>query len=198
MASEVGIANSALRKIGAKVITSFDDGSPSANFISDRYEDARDELLRMHPWNFAVKRDALARLTDAPEFEFTYYYALPDDWLRTLGVFDNDAGTGVTPYQEETNKIAANTEQIYLRYVARIKDPNEMPPDFRETLACLLAMDAAINLANSGAFYDRMKDAFDQRLMTAKSTDALANRGGRLARGSWVTRRARSQVDWPE
>lgn len=197
MASEVGIANSALRKVGAKVIVSFTDGTPSANFISDRYATARDELLRLHPWNFATKRAELARSSDVPAFEFSYFYTLPTDWIRTLNAFDSDAGTGSLNFKEESGTIAANSEDVFLHYVYKVTDPNVMTSDFREALSCLLAMDAATSLASSNALYDRMEKAFETRLMTAKSTDAMANRGGPFPKGTWVTRRSRSQSGWP-
>src|SRR3990172_10813312 len=124
MASEIEIANSALRKIGADTITSFDQGTPSANFMDDRFDGARDELLRLHPWNFATKREELAREATAPEFEFNYFYTLPSDWIRSNGVFDSDAGIRGVLYSEEDNKIACNAEQVFLKYVYQCTDPN--------------------------------------------------------------------------
>lgn len=198
MPSEIDIANSALRKIGAETITSLDQGSPSANFMDDRFDEARNELLRMHPWNFATKRAELAREETAPAFEFTYFYTLPADWMRTLYAFDNDAGVGHFDYAEENGKIAANSEQVFLLYVYRCEDPNLMTADFREALAWRLAMDAATGLANSAGLFDRMAEGFERTLAAAKSTDAQSHRARPLPRGSWVTSRSRSQASWPE
>jgi hypothetical protein len=197
MASEVGIGNSALIKIGKATIVSFDEGSPGANFINNRYTDCRDELLRMHPWNFAMARAALARLAEVPAFEYSYFYQLPTDWMRTIGAFDNDTGKGHLDYQEEDGMLATNAESVYLKYVYKVTDPNAMTPDFREALAYRLAIDGAISLASSNTMHDRMKLRFDDALITAKSTDALANRATPLPRGSWVTRRSRAQSSWP-
>ena len=198
MASEIEIANSALRKVGADTITSFDQGSPSANFMDDRFDETRNELLRLHYWNFATKRAQLARESTAPAFEYTYFYTRPSDWVRTVRAFDNDAGTGHFDYREENGKIACNSEQVFLAYIYLCEDPNAMTADFREALAWRLALDVAPSLANSAGMFDRMQMGFEAALMAAKSADALANRSRGLPRGSWVTSRSRSQASWPE
>ena len=198
MTSTVDIANSALRKIGAGIITSFSQVTPSANFINDRYDECRLELLRGHNWNFAKKRALLGRLSDEPAFEFNYFYQPPDDWVRTVRVHDNDTGKGHIAYQEEGNRIAANSEDVYLLYIADVIDPNLMTPDFREALAFRIAMDGAVSLAASNALFDRMAGSFDNAILKASSTNAFGDRAQPLPRGSWVTSRSRSQSSWPE
>ena len=53
MASETGIINSALRKLGATRIVNRTDGSVSANIADDLFNDVRDRMLRSGKWNFA-------------------------------------------------------------------------------------------------------------------------------------------------
>ena len=36
-------------------------------------EEISDEILRGHPWNFAMARAKLARATETPEFGFSYF-----------------------------------------------------------------------------------------------------------------------------
>jgi len=50
------ICNSALLKIGASTIVSLSDSSVEAEACNEQYTKLRDELLRSHPWNFAMKR----------------------------------------------------------------------------------------------------------------------------------------------
>lgn len=189
MASEVGIANAALRLIGENTITSFTDGSPEANFIADRYEEVRDSLLRSHNWNFAVKRRKLAQLSASPAFGWDYQYQLPSDWLRTVSVHDNDAGVGALNYREENGKLLTNAPEVYLRYVARVTDPNLMPPDFREALAYRLAVEGAITLVQSTTVWDRMERRATEMIKRARSSDALGDHPEPLQQGSWITRR---------
>ena len=58
--SEVAICNSALIKIGAAEITSLSDVNKRAQLCNEQYSKLRDELLRSHPWNFAIARKVLS------------------------------------------------------------------------------------------------------------------------------------------
>ena len=193
MASEVGIANSCFRKIGSKnKIGTFDEGTAAANFASDRYAELRDELLRSHPWNVATKRAKLAKLSTGPTVPADWnYFQLPSDHLRTVQIFDNDAGVGSVQYYEEDGKISAGREELWTTYIFQLTDPNQMTPDFREALAYKMAVEAAIDLVASRALSERMEDRFDKALLKATSTDAQSDGPRQLPRGSWVTERFR-------
>lgn len=190
MATEVGIANAALRRLGATRIASFTDGSKSANCVLDFYEETRDELLRSHPWNFARSRQKLAQLATAPAFGFDYAYGLPSDWMRTVAVHDNDAGEGTIEYSEEIQGgqgvILASSSAVYLSYVAFISDPNRMPADFRKALSRLLATAMAIDLTKSNTIRSECDDEAKSLVRRAKSTDAQGSSPVRRPQGSWA------------
>lgn len=57
------ICNSALTKIGAATISSISDTNKRALLCNEQYAKLRDDLLRSHPWNFAIKRAYLAKDT---------------------------------------------------------------------------------------------------------------------------------------
>jgi hypothetical protein len=190
--SEVDISNSCFRKIGVRQkIGSFDEGTPAANFAADRYEELRDELLRAHSWNFAMKRAALAQVATDPVFEYDRAYQLPSDWLRTVRVFDNDAGAGYIDYREEDGKILASREALWLLYVYEVTGPNAMTPDFREALAYKMAIEAAVDLVGSRNLSETMEVRFEKSFVKAMGTDAQSDGPRRLPRGTWVTRRFR-------
>lgn len=192
MASEVGICNSALAKIGVGSdgrISSLTEGSRNANVCNEQYAKLRDALLRSHKWNFATARAKLARLADTPVFEFDYKYQLPTDWIRIIAVHDNDNGIGRVHYKIEGRTLLCDAEDIYLRYIKRATDPNDMPPDFRETLATLLARDLAIPIAQSNTLKQDMKDDFKRAARRARSTDAIEDTPEAMPEGSWITAR---------
>jgi hypothetical protein len=56
MAESVTIANAALVHLGGQLITALTDTSREAKFCNERIAKARKAVLRMHPWNFAMKR----------------------------------------------------------------------------------------------------------------------------------------------
>ena len=54
------ICNSALIKIGASKIAALSDTNKRAILCNEQYPKLRDDLLRSHPWNFAIKRKVLS------------------------------------------------------------------------------------------------------------------------------------------
>lgn len=187
MASEVGICNSALTKIGAGRIVALDDGSKNANACAELYPKLRDDLLRRHAWNFACVRLKLARLAAAPAFGYAYAYQLPSDWLRTVAVYEDDAGQALAEYRVEGRTILSSAEALYIVYVRAVGDPNDMPSDFREALASMLACDLAVPIAQSSSLRQEMDQAFRDALARAKSVDAVEDCPERLPDGAWVT-----------
>jgi len=193
MPGETDVMNQALREIGASPIVARTDGSPSANAVDDIYDDIRDDLLRAHNWNFATKRVKLARTTLDPGFEFDYAYALPADWLRTISVHANDAGHGTVLHRMELigtqRAIVASANDIWLRYVAKITDPNLMAADFRRALAYSLAEPLAIVLASSNTLRQLMEEKAKKKLGAARSADAQGAFPELRPRGSWASSR---------
>lgn len=189
MASEVAICNSALSKIGAAAIVSMTEGTRNANACNRQYAILRDALIRAHEWNFAIKRVKLAQLSGTPVSEFDFQYQMPSDWLRTVDVTDNDAGLGTVEYRIEGRIILSDANELWLRYVRQVTDPNEMPPDFREALAFMLGADLAVPIAQSNTLRQQMRDEFKSNLRTAKSTDGMEDYPVRMPEGSWVTER---------
>lgn len=190
MASVVGIVNSGLSKVGAKsFITSFTDGSPNADPAARLYEPVRDDLLRAHNWNFAVKRAKLAQSSTTPAYEYDYAYALPADWLRTMKVHSNEDGAGDVQYRIEGRFVLSDSNDIYLTYVSQVTDPNIMTADFRELLALALAVEFAIPVANSSAMRERLETTLSKRMRRVRASDAIEDYPERVPDGSWVTSR---------
>jgi len=193
------LLNVSLRRIGATPIVSLTDGSESANAADDIYTEVRDDLLRSHPWNFATKRIKLAQSATAPTFEFDYAYPLPSDWLRTISVHDNDAGHGTVLYRMEQvndqNSIVVSSNEIWLRYVSQVTDPNIMTADFRNALEFVLARDLAIPLASSNSLEERMSVKADRAIARARSTDGMGSFPELRPRGSWASSRSGRRRD---
>src|SRR5690606_26204755 len=115
-----------------------------ARAANAQYEKLRDEVLRAHPWNFAVARQRLVRLSEAPPFGYAWQYQLPSDSLRVLALND---GRGA--YEIEGRRLLTDDETADLVYVRGVTDPNEYDSIFREALACRVSADLAYRLANS-------------------------------------------------
>ena len=75
--SSIDLCSRALLKIGASSIASFDEGTAEAEIAASLYPVVRDAMLSVHPWNFAITRQVLARLLDKPTSDFSHAFQLP-------------------------------------------------------------------------------------------------------------------------
>lgn len=161
--SVTSICNSGLSKLGQKTIASIDENSVAAKLCKEQYEKLRDEVLRDHPWNFAIKRQLLSQGT-APVFGYTYAYTLPSDYLRAVGVYSTtDEDDKIEPYQEESGFLLADEATMYLKYIYRCSDTTKYDVTFREALALRLAAEFAIPLTQStekAAFFEEKYRAY--------------------------------------
>ncbi len=198
MPAETDIINVALRLIGADTISALDDGSHNANVAGVFYEEIRDQLLRAHPWNFATKRVKLAQSATAPVFGYDHAYRMPADWLRTISVHADDAGVSTIQHTvEQVNDgtaIVTSVDHVYLRYVARITDPNRMTPDFRRALEYSLAAAMAVPIAGSNTLRSDTSRTASQTLAQARSTDGMGATPEQRPRGSWARSRGRGVI----
>jgi hypothetical protein len=93
MASEVTICNLALGHIGDSATVSSlypPEGSPQAEHCARLYPLARNTMLEMSPWGFAMRRSTLAQV-DNPSSQWLYAYAMPSNVVNVLSVLANDA-----------------------------------------------------------------------------------------------------------
>ena len=77
----VSISNRALTFLGAQPITSLDDDTKEARACKRMFEQSRNQVLRGHPWNFAMKRVELAADTTSPVWGKTNAFSWPSDCL---------------------------------------------------------------------------------------------------------------------
>jgi len=193
MASEVSIVNTALQLIKhSKQITSLTSGTKEANAAELIYDEMRDLCLDMHHWNFATRRVKLAQLAEdeAPAFQWDHAYQLPADFIRVISIHEHDHGEDQIPYRIEGFRIVTDADDIYLRYVARVEDPNQMPPTFRRALAKIIAAQLATALSSSVTLSKELFSQFhDQDLPFAKSTDAIQNMADQLPESDFIMAR---------
>lgn len=190
MATIVGIVNRALDELGATPIVALTEGSSNANLASRNYDQVRDAVLRAHPWNFASARLKLARLATAPVSGFNYAYQLPADFIRVIAVWDNDGDVGTVRYRLEGDKrLLSDAEEIYLKYVQRITDPNAMSADFRDAVSLRLAVAMSLAITNSRQIREELSTASRRQEMAARSVDSIEDYPEEFPADTWVTER---------
>ncbi len=169
MASDVGIVNSALSKLGEEPILSFTDDTTAGRLANRTYEEIRDSMIAEHPWNFASQRASLAAEGTSPEWGFDNQYPLPTDFLRLLDVSNSTH----LEYRVENKRILTDIDSpLKILYLRKITDANAMPPTFREALAARLAQEWAIPLTQNATLQGNMAQLYTRKFSLARAVDA--------------------------
>lgn len=119
-ASVVSICSNASLMLGGHPIADLNEPTDRARLASNLFEPVRDYVLRLHPWNCAIRRVSLAPLLDSPEFDFAYQYQLPSDYVRTLSVGESGAEWA---FKIESGKLLTDCNPLLLRYIFRNENP---------------------------------------------------------------------------
>lgn len=182
MPSVIDICNSALDKVGQTPIMSLTDGNKAAKLCNRNWPLVRDKVLRACGWNFAIKRAVLAPSVTAPAWGFGASFPLPTDLLRLVDVLDHTTDE----YQVEGRSILANGSALYIRYVARVEDPNVYDSMFCESAALALAVELCEPMTQSTSKLQALVSLYDDSIAVAKSADAQENPPARFEEDSWI------------
>lgn len=210
MPTDTELVNTALRKAGARRVPSISSSVGSAGIAADVLVNERDDMLRADTWNFATTRAHLAQLATLPVFEFQFAFGLPSDCIRVVSVSDNSAGSGTVKYKLETiqqpdstfvHAILSDANDLYLRYIRSVTDPNQMSPDFRNLLVLRMAKIFAVGVAASNTLRAAIDADLQKAVREAGSIDGIEDYPDRMPEGNWATsRRARGWMrdsGWP-
>ena len=128
--SAVAICNLALARLGQKPITSIETPTgANADLCALHYPMTRRALLRgPRVYNFAKKYARLTKsATEIPAFGFASAFALPNNFLRLLGIGDvtinNDTPAGLYDlvngfiYTDERDGVGINVDTINFYYI---------------------------------------------------------------------------------
>jgi hypothetical protein len=144
--TSVSICSDALLLLGAKPISSFNEGTDEASVCDRLYPDLRDSLLTIYPWSFGMKKVQLSRLITAPSSVWKYAYQLPGDRLNRPRAVYNSATPGA-PVQKDWeiqgDTLLTNLLEVHIDY--QFQTPEYAMPKYfvqllKYTMAWHLAM----------------------------------------------------------
>lgn len=147
--SKIEICNFALAQIGCNRITGLDDGSASAQLLSDFYDMIRRAILREFPWSFADSIKKLSVVND-DVVGYEYEYGYPTKCVAIKRIFDKDTGEDERFNAEfdikydpdnDIKAIFTNRESAYAQYTADIEDVTLFDSLFCEAFGYRLAME---------------------------------------------------------
>lgn len=202
MASVVQICNMALSHIGSSArVTSINppDGTVEAGHCATFYELARTELLEPGNWRFALKRAALATVTN-DSTAWAYAYALPSDCMRamriltladSLTVFNQDerqfapSDRGSAEFDLEGTTLRTNVPDAVLLYTRDVTDTTQFTPSFCTAFGYLLSSYLAgpVVKGNEGA---KLGDSMRQRAMAVASVSTTASANASRATTEYI------------
>lgn len=126
--SVIGIWNMALGFIGTRTVGAEDENTQEAIQCKLFWDNARRQVLRDYPWNFAQRRALLANIA-LPiewEFEYNYAYSLPNDCLKASKVWDAGRSEMVFSIAHNTEFgitcLLTNANKALLAYTADVKN----------------------------------------------------------------------------
>jgi hypothetical protein len=198
MASQVGIANRALTKVGETRILSLADDVEAARVIFSLWDIVRDAELRARNWNFSIARASLAALVAAPAWGFVRQFQLPSDCLRVVQVDEFFPGPSMSDYrnkseavyQIEGGRILTDlAAPLPIRYVSRVEDTGSWDAMFAEVFACRLAVEVCERLTQSNTKRQIAWDEYQQAMRAAVRSDAIENPPEPLPDDSWILSR---------
>jgi hypothetical protein len=173
MSTAVSICSQALLMLGKEPIADFNEGSDRAKYCSNLYPMVRDQLLRKHFWNCAIKRVLLSPSTTPPAFGFSAQFPLPSDFLRVYEV--GMPGRVVMDFQIENRMILANATALPLRYVWRNENEATWDASLVHVATVHMAAVLAYPITQSTSLRDSMMSDAARALREAKSIDGQEN-----------------------
>lgn len=159
-------------------VSSFDEGTQEANIFSEIYDGWAREVLAMHPWAFARKRDQLARSVKT-QAGWKYLYPIPTEALCVFAVYNSDQPNSppVRRYEivsdAEGEYIATNEEFCYCLYTF-YKTEARWPGWFVAFAKYSLAALAALPISDDDNLAAQMS-------VMAYGTPSEGGRGGKFA-----------------
>jgi hypothetical protein len=146
----LSICSDALLMLGAKPISSFDEGTDEASVANRLYPDIKDQALLMYPWSFSFKKTSIARLITTPINEYRYEYQLPGDRLTSPRAIYDTSATNIPPRKEYRiigDKLLTDYEQVYIDYQYSVPE-FEMPSYFVQLLKYMMTWHLALPITD--------------------------------------------------
>jgi len=176
-ASWTQICNRALGRLGGDTITDLSDGTKSAEYCGRFLPEAVEHVLGQWDFKFTRRRQQLAMNAEQPAFGWKYQYNYPVDCIRLVHVYSEQPSEDIDypPYQVENGKILTDAEELYIIYIARPDDPNQMPQSVRKAISTHLAYLLATPLTSNEQLIALIAAESQAAIERAKKEDAEMN-----------------------
>lgn len=169
MLTAIAACSLALVKVGARTISSLDDGTEEAEVSAAIYGPTRDALLSSYPWVFATKLAGLARLVTAPDADWQSAYQLPVDVLVLRSVGRSGHSDNI-PFEVRQTQLLTDSDEALVQYTFRPAEA-ATPPYFDDALVARLAAELVIPLTDSTTRFDMLFRVAEAKQRAAQRAD---------------------------
>ena len=178
--TKLDVVNVALGRLGEQVLNDYDEQNATGRTVRRFWDQARQEVLRVHDWNFAIKRAKLPELATAPLFNWENAYQLPNDFLRLVSFNGIELSELPTRFEIEGDQLLTDQDTAQIRYVYDVEDIARWDSLSTKALAIKLAADMAMTFKSSVTLLDRLTQEYEGlTAQVARRVDANESRGFR-------------------
>lgn len=170
MPSKTSIANEALLALEMRPVASFDAAEGSVlEAMRAVWDQARDDALSDHPWNFALRwyRDqAAVAAASNPSPEWSYAYAIPADAVKVERLY------GGAAFEVLDGHVCTDAPgPLHIQCIRRVPQIGKWSVWFAKAMAHHLALKCIKLSSGSEAVRANIKALKDEALAGARSTD---------------------------
>lgn len=193
----------ALTMLGQQPITALTESNNRATMANARYADVRDSVLRAHPWNCAVKRDALTKRADqAPDWGYTTTFNLPSDFIRLVDTeyptqkYSIEAGNeGDVTSDANDLVLLSDASEMNIRYIYQLTTVAKMDDTLKHAIAIRLASELALAITGDSGKEQFLLQKYNQFLVQAQWEDSVqSNTTDTIHGGLWLESRYNNDV----
>ena len=164
--SPVTILNEALAFLGEDLLLTFPEKTPQSDACEVHYSLVKVRELTKFPWNEAITRVKLTRLSATPASEFAYAYAYPNDCLRILNMYPN-----CVEWKREGQTIVAHESTLEARYIRDIPE-GEMSATLAAVISARMAFMLALKITERPEKLQAAQIWYDSALKDARFLDS--------------------------
>ena len=189
MADKIDIINMALRRISEQPINALDEGSESANVISDIYDISLEYEIRSFPYTWAQKTQELARIDEEAPPDYASAFQLPSDYLKIVEILtpakvyeiavssdDYRLSTNNMQWEIREGKLYYNSDTITIKYLALETNTVKWDSSFVDAFAWRLASEAAPSITDNNRLIDRADRMYAMKIDMARSSNGSESR----------------------
>lgn len=194
MMTKIDVVNMAYGRLNMESVASLDDNSPQAEAAAEIWRNCFEGFLQEYGWSFAKREHQPSRLADKP-LTWSFAYALPDDFVRTIAVtlpgksrlFGCSAPRRpaleyeiIRPSGSPRPALGCDAADILLAYVSSDTPIERFSPAAAGALSASLALRLCLIFRDSSRKFSELAQVYGMELEKAKSFEAEATGSRRL------------------